>query len=97
MRVSDSYSEFEADLIARHHHPMTSTLSTAGDLFLIGSLIAVSIGRRNRIGMALAGTGLDSAVVAHLFQPGTLKDELHAIVSHPLWAAKAEQRRVFSR
>jgi hypothetical protein len=76
---------------------MTSLLSTIGDsLLILGTLTAVG-GRKFRMGTVLAGLGVTAAVVAHLFQPGTLGDELKAISPHPLWAARAETERIFSR
>jgi hypothetical protein len=39
--------------------------------------------------------GFAIAAAAHLFQPGTLRDEVAAVVRHPLWSARAEAHRVF--
>ncbi len=97
MPDSGAYEAFRAELYARHQHPMTSLLSTVGDSLFILGLLAVLPGRRYRAGAAGMAAGVTAAVVAHLFQPGTLKDELKAISTHPLHAAMAERERVCRR
>jgi hypothetical protein len=37
------------------------------------------------------------AVLAHLFQPGTVRDEIAAVVRHPIWAIRADVHRIFGR
>jgi hypothetical protein len=41
--------------------------------------------------------GLGVAAFAHVFQPGTLGDEVGAILRHPLWAVRAETGRIAGR
>jgi hypothetical protein len=94
-KLAGPYEAFSEQLKSRHQNPMTSGLSTVGDVFLILGFLVATIGRKYRLGAFGVLVGVSAAVVAHLFQPGTLKDELAAIYSHPLWAAKAERQRVF--
>lgn len=89
------YEAFRDQLMSRHQHPMTSGLSTVGDVFLVLGVLVAAVFRKRHLGAVGVAVGVSAAVVAHLFQPGTLKDELAAISSHPLWAAKAESQRVF--
>ena len=92
----ESYELFRDKLIARHQHPMASALSTVGDVLVVIGFLTLAIRRSRRLGAAGIAVGVSSAVVAHLFQPGTLKNELGAILSHPLWAAKAERQRLLA-
>ena len=91
------YEAFCNQLMARHQHPMTSGLSTVGDALVVLGVLVAAVSRRRGLGAVGVALGVSAAVVAHIFQPGTLKDELAAISSHPLWAAKAETRRVLAR
>jgi hypothetical protein len=52
---------------------------------------------KRRFPIALMGfaSGFAIAAAAHLFQPGTLRDEVLAVLRHPFWAVKAESQRVF--
>jgi hypothetical protein len=94
MQAAREYEAFREELLARHNDPVTSFLSTLGDcLLILGTLTAVA-GRKFRMGALLGGLGVAAAVVAHLFQPGTLGDELKAISSHPLWTSRAEKERI---
>jgi hypothetical protein len=36
-------------------------------------------------------------VVAHLFQPGTVRDEIAQVFRHPVWAIRAESHRILGR
>jgi hypothetical protein len=93
---SGNFEAFYDRLVARHQTPATHLLSTVGDAVM---LIAIAVGLvRRRGGLGLGGllAGLSIAAVAHLFQPGTLGDELREITLHPLWALRAEARRVKS-
>jgi hypothetical protein len=49
------------------------------------------------VGAAGFGIGVAIAVVAHLFQPGTVRDEIAQVLRHPLWAIRAEVHRIFGR
>jgi hypothetical protein len=94
MREVEDYQTFRDEHIARHQNEATSSLSTIGDvLVLLGAVIAIGV-RKLGLGGLLAVAGVVAAVVAHLFQPGTLRDELRAIYTHPLWAARAEKARI---
>jgi hypothetical protein len=92
--VPVGYEEFRDALIARHQNPVTSALSTAGDVLL---LAAVPAGVATRSPRAAAGcfvAGYAVAVVAHLFQPGTVADEVVSVFRHPVWSTRAETVRV---
>jgi hypothetical protein len=93
--LAGPYEAFRDQLMSRHQHPMTSGLSTVGDVFLVLGVLVAAVFRKRRLGAVGIAVGVSAAVVAHLFQPGTLKDELAAISSHPLWAARAERQRIF--
>ncbi len=94
--VGHTYDEFRMMLIARHEHPMTSALSTVADALWLAAIPAGLITRDFRVllGAFLGGSAV--ATFAHVFQPGTVKDELAAVVMHPMWAARAEAERVRS-
>jgi hypothetical protein len=92
--VQVGYEEFRDALLARHENPMTSTLSTVGDALELASLPVGIATRSARVGLTLFAAGYAVAVVAHLFQPGTLHDEIAGIVRHPVWALRAETDRV---
>ena len=88
------YAEFREALVARHRNSMTSAISILGDGILLAAL-PVGLARRSvRAWLGLAIAGLGVAFFAHLFQPGTLKDEAAAVMRHPLRAAQAEAERV---
>lgn len=92
-----TYVEFRSRLFARHESRVTAALSTAGDMVLVGGPLLGVATRRWRVAAAGLAAGAALTAVAHLFQPGTLRAELHAIVRHPLWAARAELERVAGR
>jgi hypothetical protein len=97
MPVAGDYETFRDELVARHQNVATSVLSTVGDVLLIlGAVSAVGV-RKFRLGGLFAIGGVVAAVVAHLFQPGTLGNELRSISSRPLWALRAEIERIFVR
>jgi pimeloyl-ACP methyl ester carboxylesterase len=64
---------------------------------MVGGLAAGVATRRVVVGAAGIGIGLAIAVVAHLFQPGTVRDEISEVARHPIWAIRAEVHRIFSR
>jgi hypothetical protein len=92
--LAGPYEVFSDQLMSRHQHPMTSGLSTVGDVFFVLGVLVAIVRRKYRMGAVGILLGVSAAVIAHLFQPGTLKDELGAIYSHPLWAARAEGQRI---
>ena len=92
--ASMGYIDFRDSLIARHQNPVTSGLSIVGDVLLVAA-IPVAVARhsfRTWVSSTIAGYAI--AVVAHLFQRGTLKSELSAFARHPIWGVKAETERV---
>jgi hypothetical protein len=46
------------------------------------------------VGVIGVMVGAAIAVVAHLFQPGTVRDEIAAVFRHPIWAVRAEGQRI---
>ena len=55
---------------------MTSALSTIGDLVVLGSAAAGIATRRARVGVIGVSAGFTVGATAHLFQPGTVRDEI---------------------
>jgi hypothetical protein len=95
--MDETYESFRDRLIDRHTNPATSVLSTVGDVVMYGGLAAGVVVRRPRIAVLGLSVGFGIAVLAHLFQPGTLGEELRAVIRHPSWAFKAECERVARR
>ena len=95
--MSESFSDYRDGLLHRHENPVTSALSTAGDVVILGGLAAGVVTRRVRVGVIGVMVGAAIAVVAHLFQPGTVRDEIAAVFRHPIWAVRAEGQRIFAR
>jgi hypothetical protein len=92
--MSESYAAFRDQLLSRHENGITSVLSTVGDVVVVGGIASAVLTRRVEVGLVGATIGLAVAAAAHLFQPGTLRDELTANLRHPLWALRAEGQRV---
>ena len=92
--TATSYDEFRDALFARHENRLTSALSTVGDALLVAAVPAGLLARSFRVflGVNLAGSVVE--VVAHFFQPGTVKDEVTEVLRHPAWAVRAETERV---
>jgi hypothetical protein len=92
--TTQAYVEFREQLFERHQTAATSLLSTAADV-LPALGVAMAVVRRDA---RWAWGGLASsavvASVAHLFQPGPLRDEYAAILRHPVWTVRAERERV---
>lgn len=95
--MSDSYIAYRDRMLSRHENGVTSALSTVGDVVMGGGLVAAVVTRRVTVGVIGVSVGLAIAATAHLFQPGTLRAELAANLRHPVWAVRAEGRRVFGR
>jgi hypothetical protein len=95
--MDETYESFRDRLIDRHTNPATSALSTVGDVVMYGGLAAGVVARKPRIAALGLSLGFGVAVLAHLFQPGTLGEELRALFRHPSWALKAECERVARR
>ena len=97
MAVARSYDEFRAALIGRHQNAWTSGLATLGDALYVASIPAGLIARRFWVFGVVSTAGSVSHVVAHFFQPGTVKDEVSSVIRHPVWAVRAETARVAGR
>ena len=89
-----TYAQFRTELFARHETTMAAAISTVGDLLLVGGPVVGVLARRWRVGAVGLAAGAFVTAAAHLFQRGTLRPELEAIVRHPLWATRAELERV---
>ena len=94
---SDEFEAFQTRLMERHVNPLTRSLSTVGDVFWLASVPAGVATRNWRVFGALFLAGTVIATGAHLFQPGTVNEELASVVTHPIWASRAEFARVFRR
>jgi hypothetical protein len=95
--MSDSFTAYRDQLLSRHEIGVTDALSTVGDVVMLGGVVAAVVTRRIRVGVIGVTSGAVVAAAAHLFQPGTLREEITAILHHPLWAVRAEGDRVFGR
>ena len=95
--MSESFSAYRDRLLSRHENGVTSALSTVGDVVMAAGLAAAVVTRRVRVGVIGVSVGFAIAAAAHLFQPGTLRDELVAVFRHPIWAVRAEGQRIFAR
>lgn len=93
--MDESYEGYRLRLFARHQNGVTNVLSTIGDGIMTGGVVAGLFSRRPRVAVLGLLSGFGVAVIAHLFQRGTLRDELRALLDHPLWAVKAERERIF--
>ncbi len=92
--MGESYGSYLIRHLERHANGLTSWLSTIGDLLMAGGLAAGVLSRRRHVAAFGLSLGFGVAAVAHLFQPGTLGDELSAIFLHPIWALRAERERI---
>jgi hypothetical protein len=92
--VSSSYEQFRDELQARHTNLVTSGLSAVGDFVLLAAVPAGIAKRSVKVSAGVFVLGYVIAAFAHLFQPGTVKDELTAVGRHPIWSARAESARV---
>ncbi|MDT5018083.1 MAG: hypothetical protein QOD39_4243 [Mycobacterium sp.] len=95
--MSEQFIAYREQLLDRHQTAATSVLSTIGDVVMIGGIAAGVATRRAVVGAAGLGIGLAIAVVAHFFQPGTVRDEIAGVARHPIWAIRAEVHRIFGR
>src|ERR1700712_5658222 len=93
--MSEEFFAYREQLLARHQTFATSVLSTVGDVVMVGGIAAGVARRRVVVGVAGIGAGLAIAVKAHLFQPGTVRDEITAVARHPIWAIRADVHRIF--
>jgi hypothetical protein len=95
--MSESYPAYRDRLLSRHQNGVTDALSTVGDVVVVGGIAAAVATRRLGVGVMGAALGIVIAVVAHLFQPGTVRDEIAEVLRHPLWALRADGERIFGR
>jgi hypothetical protein len=95
--MSEQFIAYREQLIGRHQNAATSVISTVGDVVMIGGIAAGVATKRVVVGAAGVGVGFAIAVVAHFFQPGTVRDEIAAVIRHPIWAIRAEVHRIFGR
>ncbi|MDT5185205.1 MAG: hypothetical protein QOJ20_2583 [Mycobacterium sp.] len=95
--MSESFTAYRDRLLSRHENSVTNALSTAGDVVMLGGVVAAVVTRRVGVGVIGVASGAALAAAAHLFQPGTLREEITAILRHPVWAVRAEGHRIFGR
>jgi hypothetical protein len=93
--MSEPFIAYREQLIGRHQNAATSVISTIGDVVMIGGIAAGVATKRVAVGAAGVGIGLAIAVVAHFFQPGTVRDEITQVARHPIWGIRAEAHRIF--
>jgi len=95
--MSESFSVFSEQYLRRHENPVNGALHTVGAVVALGGLIAGVVTRRRRVVMVGDIVGFAIGTVGHLFQPGTLRDDLVSDFRHPIWYVRAEGRRIFAR
>ena len=95
--MSESYIAFRDRLLSRHQNGVTDALSTVADVVVVGGIAAAVATRRVGVGVIGAAVGAALAVVAHLFQPGTVREEITEVLRHPVWALRADGHRIFRR
>jgi hypothetical protein len=95
--MSESFNAYRDRWFSRHENSVTSALSTIGDLVVLGSVTAAVATRRVGVGVIGMSAGFTVGAIAHLFQPGTLREEIVENLRHPLWASRAELQRIFRR
>ena len=95
--MSESFSVFREQYLSRHENPVNSALHTVADVVAVGGLVAGVVTRRIRVVVIGDIVGFAIGTVGHLFQPGTLRDDLVADFRHPIWYVRAEGQRIFAR
>jgi hypothetical protein len=95
--MSESFSAYCEQYLRRHENPVNNALHTVADVVDAGGLAAAIITRRARVGVIGYAVAFAIGMVAHLFQPGTLRDDFVAGFRHPIWAVRAEGDRLFGR
>jgi hypothetical protein len=95
--MSESFDAYRDRLLRRHENGVTDALSTVGDVVMLGGVVAAVATRRIGVGVIGVTSGAAVAVVAHLFQPGTVREEIAEVLRHPVWAVRADFQRVFGR
>lgn len=95
--MSEGFDAYRDRLLSRHENGITSALATLGDVVVVGGIASAVVTRRLWVGLIGATVGTALAVIAHLFQPGTVVDEINEVLRHPVWALRAEGQRIFGR
>jgi len=95
--MSEAFDAYRDRLLSRHENGITNLLSTVGDVVMLGGVVAAVVTRRIGVGVIGVTSGAAVATAAHLFQPGTVRDEVAQVLRHPLWASRAEFQRIFGR
>jgi hypothetical protein len=95
--MSEAFNAYRDRLLSRHENSVTNVLSTVGDVVMLGGVVAALFTRRIRVGVFGVASGAAIATAAHLFQPGTVREEVAQVLRHPLWASRAEFQRIFGR
>ena len=95
--MSESFSAYREQYLRRHENPVNNALHTVADVVDAGGLAAAIITRRARVGVIGYAVAFAIGTVGHLFQPGTLRDDLVADFRHPFWFVRAEGQRIFAR
>jgi hypothetical protein len=91
--MTGAFEDYQEALIARHQTALTDWGSVAGEIVLLMAPgVAVRFGVRSGAVVAVGGVAI--ATLAHLFQPGTIADELREVARHPVWAVRAEAHRL---
>jgi hypothetical protein len=93
--MSEPFVAYRDRLLSRHQNRATDVLSTVGDVVFLGALASAVATRRVQVGVLGATAGLAVILGAHLFQPGTMRDEVTEVLRHPVWALRAEVERIF--
>ena len=95
--MSEAFNAYRDRLLSRHENRATDVLSTVGDVLLLAAIASAVATRRAQVGVVGAAAGLAVIVGAHLFQPGTMRDEITEVLRHPVWGVRAVAHQVFGR
>jgi hypothetical protein len=95
--MGESFTAYRDRLLSRHENRTTDVLSTVGDVVFLGAIASAVATRRLQVGVIGATAGLAVIVGAHLFQPGTMRNEVTEVMRHPIWGLRAEAHRIFGR
>ena len=95
--MSEAFNAYRDRLLSRHENRATDVLSTVGDVLFLTAIASAVATRRVQVGVIGATAGVAVIVGAHLFQPGTMRDEITEVLRHPVWGLRAEAQRVFGR
>ena len=87
--MSEAFIAYRDRLLSRHENRATDVLSTVGDVLFLTAIATAVATRRAQVGVIGAAGGLAVIVGAHLFQPGTMRDEITEVLRHPVWGLRA--------